>query len=88
MKKLPPKWKGYYKVIEESGELGQVLGKLVYQQDAQTIQNLHDEIGDTLATLEYFIKHNGLDRDMIVKRFEKKMKRFESIKLPAMIPVK
>lgn len=87
MKKSQRSWKGYYKVQEEMGELGQILGKLVYQNDKATIEHLHEEIGDVLATLEYLVKHNNLDRTKIHKRFQMKLARHEKRKLPAMVPV-
>lgn len=85
--KKPRSWKGYYKVQEEMGELGQILGKLVYQNDKATIEHLHEEIGDVLATLEYLVKHNKLDRTKIHNRFQMKLNKHEKRKLPAMVPV-
>lgn len=65
-------WFGIGKLIEEIGELGQIVGKLIPFPNgehpdgkANLRERLVDEIADTRAALEYFAKAN-LSRDELV----------------------
>ena len=60
------KWLGIFKVIEEAGELQQILGKLlafpdgIYPDEKKTelIEKTEKELGDVLATISYLIMRN------------------------------
>lgn len=76
-------WKGLFKIVEESGELCQVLGKLACNPDGispngehSLIPNLYEEIGDLQAALHYFIEANGLDPAKINERIREKTEKF------------
>lgn len=85
------KWKGIYKLIEEMGELQQVLGKLLVTPDCQhwsgdLLPKLHEELGDVEAALIYFVKNNSennrvLNIDVISTRYDNKLKLFANWKL-------
>ena len=67
------KWLGMFKVLEECGELSQVLGKLGVKPSGDHWSGnlsdmLHDEIADVYAALDYFVAQNGLDDDRIQLR--------------------
>lgn len=83
------KWNGLYKVLEESNELGVELTKLAmvdgdakgYWTGRDLTGNIEDECGDLWAILEFFINENAkaglLDKDKILARKKKKLKRYE-----------
>lgn len=68
-------WPGVSKLIEEMGELGQVLGKLLgthgeteHWDGSNLLDRLHDEMGDVYAALEFVMKANDLDETRIEQR--------------------
>lgn len=77
---------GTAKLVEETGEVIQVLGKMI----AFPYQDLHpdgkgslrlrleDEIGDVEAALAFVVKKRGLDVNRIMARAEEKLALFEA----------
>lgn len=60
-------WPGTSKLIEEMGELGQVLGKLIalnggtdHWDGTDLAERLDEEIADVLAAIGFFVTVNGL----------------------------
>lgn len=76
-------WKGIGELIEETGELNQILGKLIaFPDGVHAVQgdlknSLEEELADTWAALLYFIKENRLDFVKIVERRNDKEIKFE-----------
>lgn len=78
-------WPGTSKVLEEMGELTQVLGKLIatagdrQHWDGDLIPRLIEELGDLVAALTFFGLHNLNDeeQDAVLERAEVKMALFE-----------
>ena len=76
-------WPGVSKLVEEIGELGQVLGKLmgsrgnVEHWSGNLLGMLHDEIGDVMAACNFVIDRCGLDQARILKRIAEKRATFE-----------
>lgn len=78
------KWAGLTKIVEETGELNQVIGKLMgnrgenkHFDGSDLHENLWKEIADVYAALNFAMKMNdSLDEDKIFERVEKKYKRF------------
>lgn len=77
-------WPGVAKLLEEVGELNQVLGKLIategdpaYFDGTDLEERLHEELGDVLAAIVFVMGHNGtrLDRHRINDRAAKKGSR-------------
>lgn len=65
-------WEGLPKLVEETGELQQVLGKLIPFPEGghpdgkgELKTRVEEELGHVLAAIEYFITFNGLDRGAI-----------------------
>ena len=76
-------WPGTSKVIEEMGELQQVLGKLIAtggdtkHWDGDLRKRLIEEIGDVTAALVFFQKNLTLDEvGQVIERAEKKFDLF------------
>lgn len=83
-------WPGVSKLIEEMGELGQVLGKVIalgLDQHVPTLMHwdgtdlrdrLVDEIGDVYAALRFLIERNlrGFEREAVYARQEAKTALF------------
>ena len=75
---------GVAKLIEECGELQQVLGKLLawYRTDephwdgSDLRQRLEDEIGDVYAAMRFVIGEHDLDWGRIVSRCVRKLALF------------
>jgi NTP pyrophosphatase (non-canonical NTP hydrolase) len=76
-------WPGVSKLVEEIGELGQVLGKLmgsrgnIHHWSGNLRDKLHEEIGDVLGAIRFVIIHGALDPDVIEFRARKKYEQFE-----------
>lgn len=77
-------WPGTSKLIEEIGELGQVLGKLIgtggavdHWDGSNLNVRLVEEIADVLAAAEFFVDANGLDSAAISERRQAKLALFE-----------
>lgn len=80
-------WPGAGKVIEETGELGQVFGKLIatrgsttYWGDLDLREKFIEEIGDTLAALAVFVELNftEAEQNQIFDRADTKADLFMS----------
>lgn len=78
-------WPGTAKTLEEMGELGQVLGKLIalggpieHWDGTKLDRRLTEEIADVYAALDFFVDMNGLDKGKIERRRAKKFKLFWS----------
>lgn len=77
-------WSGLSKLIEESGEVMQVAGKLlgtggeVHHWDGSNLRDkLEEELADLMAAVFFVIEHNKLDENKIRERGERKLKVFE-----------
>jgi hypothetical protein len=78
-------WPGVSKLIEEMGELGQVIGKLiaVAGETKHWSGNLRammiDEVGDVYAALDFVVQRNFSLEDMIAiaARRKKKLETFD-----------
>lgn len=77
-----PKLKGAFKLVEEMGELTQVLMKLAGQHDpdADLIDLLHEELGDVLAAAQYLYQTNPRTVDVrrLTTRIEEKVEKFRA----------
>lgn len=75
-----PKLPGAYKLVEEMGELTQVLMKIAGQHDpdANLLDLLHEELGDVLAAADYMMLSSPktLDRSRLEKRRMAKVAKF------------
>lgn len=76
-------WSGLAKLAEESGELTQVLGKLIatggeadHWDGTDLNERLVEELGDVLAAIDHFIIANRLDADAVSERRLGKRMRF------------
>ena len=76
------RWPGMSKVIEETGELGQVLGKLIatggdpeHWDGSDLRERLVDECGDVLAAVSFFAETNGI-LDAVELRARRKIETF------------
>jgi hypothetical protein len=87
------KWMGIFKLMEEAGELIQVLSKL----GASPAENrpdgsvtlatrVTDEIADLYAALDYFVETNGLDGEPITNRRREKTAKFHKRQLTGISP--
>lgn len=77
-------WPGVAKLIEETGELQQVLAKLVafphtpHPDGTDLVERLQDELGDVVAAMDFLIDENDdLDADRIAARAAFKRRRFQ-----------
>lgn len=76
-------WKGIGKLIEEAGEVSQVLGKLIPFPDGRhpdgngnLRQRIQEEIADLYAALDYFVGENSLNGKDINARRQDKYRQF------------
>ncbi len=77
------KWPGLSKLVEECGEVAQVIGKIVGTGDATNHwdgtdlkKRLEEEMGDLLAALRFVGERNNLDRGEIELRAHEKLRTF------------
>lgn len=77
-------WPGLAKLVEECGELQQVLGKLVathgvaeHWDGTNLVERLGEELGDVLGAIAFLIQTNDLNFDKIAKRASIKIALFE-----------
>jgi NTP pyrophosphatase (non-canonical NTP hydrolase) len=77
-------WPGVSKLVEEIGELGQVLGKLmgsrgdVKHWSGDLRDMMQTEIGDVLAAITFLLAHNPtLNREAIEAQIRRKVALFE-----------
>lgn len=74
---------GLSKLVEEIGELGQVLGKYIQSRGSDIHWSgnlrdmLHDEVGDVLAAISFITAHWNLDITRINERAEMKRGKFD-----------
>ncbi len=80
----PHKWRGIFKLLEEMGELTQVLGKLGPFPEGRHPDGgpdlrvrAEEEISDLLAAIRYFSEANHLDGEAIRLRAAEKYDRFK-----------
>lgn len=80
---MTEQWRGAFKVVEECGELLQVLGKLgpfpsgKHPDGGLSLRlRLHDEIADLEAALAYFKSENDFDEAYVAKRRSAKLVKF------------
>lgn len=75
-------WPGVSKLVEETGELQQVLGKLMGSRgdidhwSGNLRDKLHEELGDVLAACRFLIDHCDLDERTILNQFSTKYQVF------------
>lgn len=76
-------WRGVGKLVEEAGEVLQLLGKLIPFPDGNhpdgkghLRERLTDEIADLYAALDYFVDNNGLQHERIETRRKEKLEKF------------
>lgn len=75
-------WPGLGKIVEEKDELGTVLGKLMaypkgdHPDGSDLYADLHEELADVCAAVEFFVAANGLDEEFIARRAGQKIGRF------------
>lgn len=81
-------WRGLYKLQEEMGELGQVLGKMGPfphgghpDGGPPLCARAEAEIADVLAALDYFVRVNRLDAGLIAAMRNVKLEKFHKWKL-------
>lgn len=77
-------WPGTSRVIEECGELMQVLGKLIGASGATSHwdgtdlrERLTDELADVRAALDFFISVNDVPESLINERSAQKRAQYE-----------
>lgn len=65
-------WPGLSKLIEELGEVQQVVGKIIatggahrHWADGNLAERLEEEMGDLFAAIDFVISYNGLHRDVV-----------------------
>ncbi len=77
-------WPGLSKLIEEMGEVSQVVGKLIgsggepnHWDGSDLVDELHDELADLQAALTFVIAINGrLDGGRIDRRMRSKLLQY------------
>lgn len=80
-------WPGLAKLMEELGENGQVLGKIIafperadndepHPDGTLLKERIEFELGDLLAAIEYVVDHNELNRHQIEFQRQLKLARF------------
>lgn len=73
---------GLSKMVEECGELVKVLGKLMaypdgeYPDGTNLFDELHDEMADVRAAIDFFVEHNDVDDHFLRARAAAKGARF------------
>ena len=75
-------WPGLAKLVEECGEVVQVLGKLVmvdggrHHWSGDLIEMLENELGDLLAAIQFMTQTSPLDSEKIQRRAAQKLETF------------
>lgn len=77
-------WPGLAKLMEEMGELQQVLGKImacdktdaIYWDGSSLLPNLTEELGDVQAALLFFTEANAISGAKVQARAEGKLDKF------------
>ena len=85
-----PRWKGVGKVVEEFGEVLQLVGKGIAfptgdhpDGKGNILARLPEELADAKAAIQYFEEVNGIKID--AKRVKMKLKRFHKWGLTGLI---
>lgn len=75
---------GTAKLIEELGELQQVLGKMIalgkldrHWDGSDLRVRLEEELADAMGAISFFVDVNGLNEDAILERAAQKERRFQ-----------
>lgn len=77
-------WPGLAKLMEEMGELQQVLGKVmacsgtdaIYWDGSSLVPQLIEEMGDVRAAMIFFCEVNGISKALVHERADKKLEKF------------
>lgn len=77
-------WPGLAKLMEEMGELQQVLGKImacegpaaIYWDGLSLVPQLIEEMGDVRASLIFFGEANGFSKQAVHDRADMKLEKF------------
>lgn len=76
-------WPGVSKLIEEAGELLQVLGKLMatggeldHWDGTNLRTRIEDELADVYAAIKFVIDHSEIDEEYVLARADKKVRLF------------
>ena len=84
------RWKGIHKLIEEMGEVAQVIGKINAFPDGEhpdggppLQQRIADELTDLDAAIQYFREKNGIMSDSV--RYTDKLGKFRAWGLSGVI---
>lgn len=71
---------GAFKIVEEAGELLQVLGKTgpfpsqAHPDGGPPLRRrAEEEVGDLIAAITYFVEANGLNQDLIADRVHERL---------------
>lgn len=77
-------WPGLAKLMEEMGELQQVLGKImacegkdaIYWDGSSLVPQLIEEMGDVRASLIFFCEANGISKQDVHDRADEKLGKY------------
>lgn len=77
-------WAGLAKLMEEMGELQQVLGKImacegreaIYWDGSSLLPQLVEELGDVRAAMIFFCEVNGIPKEAVHLRADEKLVKF------------
>lgn len=76
-------WPGAGKLAEETGELLQVIGKLIasagetqHWDGTDLAERLSDELADVTASIRFLTEQNNLDAQRITERAERKLAQY------------
>jgi NTP pyrophosphatase (non-canonical NTP hydrolase) len=76
-------WPGLSKLVEEAGEVFQVCGKLMatggeaeHWDGTNLVERLHDELGDLVGAIAFFVEVNSMDKPRIIGRGADKFSLF------------
>lgn len=77
-------WPGLSKLIEECGEVLQTAGKIIGNEGSDVHfsglnlrSDMHNELGDLFAAMNFFIDQNHLNLTMIQNRRDEKLALFQ-----------
>lgn len=78
------KWPGLAKLTEESGEVLQIVGKLIanggqdQHWDGTNLRDqIQEELGQLLAAITFVCEHCNLDKEVVERNFETKTALYE-----------
>lgn len=77
-------WPGLSKLVEECGEVTQVVGKLMgtggnlnHWDGSKLDVRLMEEMADVLAAIRFVVRHCNVDADALNTRADRKLRQFE-----------